>query len=552
MSLDPWLRRLLWLVLAGLCLLAWQHSFDAPFVYDDKVEVIGNRTIRMLDEWRAIVAYNISRPLLIATYAVNLDLGQLDPTGFHVANLLIHVLAAGAALALAEAVGALAGRPRALMVGGAAVALWAVHPMTTEAVTYITGRSESLCALFCFAGLAAWARALLAERGDRSGIGWRVLGLLAFCGAVTSKEVGAMLPLAYLWLEWLFARGRRVRWAWLLPLALAVGLAAWLRLQHAGTLLPREVDRPLATQLVTASTVWLRYLGLWLLPVGQTIFHHQEDVRPGSVQGIGSVLLLAGLFAGGAWAGRGRPGVAFGLGAAALFLVPGASFVALKEHMAEHRAYQQGLYLALALALAIPPARDRRAGPLVLLLLVPLVFATRARNEIWRSEVSLWAEAANRRPDVADAWYGLGDARRFAGDLGGAASAYKKAVELDPAHLDAWTNLGIALAEQGEDQGAKRAWREALKRRPSWCKAHNNLGSLAFRRQRWEEARSELSSTLAWCPSDPIAHYLLGRIYDEHLPDKDQAVRHYEALLRIDPSFSQAEFVRDRLLSITF
>lgn len=559
MSSSVWARRGLWLLIGLLVLVAWAGGLDGPFVYDDKVEVIGNPTIRMLEEWRAIVAYNVSRPLLISTYAVDLSNHGFEPRGYHVTSLVIHVLAVGAALFLGESVARRCAHPRPLVVAGAAAALWAVHPMVTESVSYITGRSESLCGLFVFLSLGCWIRATGVEARGEAGWAWRLLALLAFAGAITSKEVGAMLPVAFLWSELVLGppgsvaeRLRRPRWRWYLPLVLLVVLAAWLRLQHAGTLLHSEVDRPLAVQLTTMSQVWLRYLGLWLLPLGQTLFHHQPDLAPGTLEGALSIGgWVAMLAAGAAWGLR-VPGAGWALGCAALFLVPSSSFVSLKENMAEHRAYQQGLYLLLAVGLSLRGRALRLTPAVSLALLLPLLLATRARNEVWSSEVALWEEATERSPRSAEAWYGLGDALRFAGQLEGAEEAYERSVELDEANLEAWNNLGLARAERGDAEGATEAWKEALERRPSYCKAHNNLGSLAFRKRQWDAAIVEFRTTLAYCPESVVAHYHLGRIYDEFRHDRVRAVRHYEAVVALNPTFARIELVRERLLALTF
>lgn len=554
--------RLAWLGIAVLVVLAWSNSLHAPFVYDDKIEVIGNRTIRMLDRWRAIAGYNVSRPLLIFSYAWNYHLWGRDPFGYHVVDVVIHALAVGAALFMAEAAGRLGDHPRPVPAAVVAAALWAVHPMTTEAVTYVTGRSECLCALFCFLSLGAWARALRCDRAGQSGLGWRALGLFAFVFGIATKEVAAVVPAAALSLEMLVAargglgrRVRAVRWFGYLPFAMLLVAATWARLQHAGELLPKEVDRPLGVQLVTSAEVWLRYVGLWLLPVHQTIFHAQPEVRPASLNGVAAVAGWLALVAAGAWWGRRRPLVAWALLSGAIFLLPATSIVPLKESMAEHRAYQLGLWLALALAWTVLATGERVRRPVrvvVPLLLVLLVIATRLRNEVWSSEVALWAEATRRNPDVADAWYGLGDARRFAGKFTEAAQAYQKAIDLDPDHIDAWNNLGIARAELGDDDGARKAWLTVLRDHPTYCKAHNNLAKLALGQKRWEEALAEFQTALAYCPDSIAAHYGLANIYYGPRRDKQLAVAHYEAILKIAPDFKYADEVRKRLLELTW
>lgn len=585
-------RRLCWLVLVVLVAFAYFGGLEAPFVYDDKVEVIGNATIRVLDQWQAIATYNPSRLLLILSYALNYHFAGLDPLPYHVVNLAIHGLAVGAALALAEAVGRLARHPRPLGAALIGVGLWAVHPMGAQAVTYITGRSESLCALFCLSSMGLWASALLDERATgKLDLGARALALLAVAAALLSKEVGLVLPGALVALELLFpSRGpgasgsasllerlRAVRWGSFLPLVVLV-VAAVLSHMHGWTggadaqggaggllslrFLPHEVDRPLGVQLLTQAEVWLRYVGLWLLPVGQTVFHVVPDAVPGSLR---ATAALAGWFTlvgvGAMWGWRNRL-VGFALLCGALFLLPSSSVAPLKESMAEHRAYLLGLFLSLALSwgLSAPAGprsralarRDRRVVQLGVFLLGFLPLLTAARQGVWASEALLWKEATLRAPNSADAWYGLGDAQRFQGRFGPAMDAYRRATDLDPSNLDAWNNLGIARAELGDTDGAADAWRALLRRSPTYCKAHNNLGFLALRQREWDMAEVELSTTLAYCADNVLAHWGLGNIYYGPRRDPKKAQYHYQRVLDLDPDFDHAPEIRQRLLELTW
>ena len=554
-------QRLLWIALSALILIAWWGSFDAPFVYDDKVEVVGNRTIRVLERWREIGAYNRSRPLLIFSYAWNFDREGFNPVGYHLTNIGVHAAAAIAALGMLASLGRLFKvdhvLPRAFLI----VSLWAVHPMVTESVTYTTGRSETLCAAFCFAAIGAWSRAAMLARGGGRSWPWRFGGILAFVCAVLSKEVAFVVPLILVAVEWaalgiegvpVRERLRRPRWLWLAPLVVGLVGAVMLRLQQGGPLLPVEVRRPALVQLTTSAEVWREYLRLWILPVGQTLFHAQQDVDPASVRGVGAWLGWLGMVGGGLWLGRRRPVVGLLLLLAGLTLLPSTSVPMLKEHMGEHRSYQAGLWLLAAIGFGLPASRPRWTGGVWLVLLVGAILGTRARNAVWMSEIALWEEAAERSPESAEAWYGVGDARRFAKDFSGAVRAYEQSAALDPRHVDTWNNLGIAHAEVGDVNQARKAWRAALDVRPSYCKAHNNLGSLAYRFKEWEEARRELQSTLAYCPDSVVAHYLLGNIYYGPRRDKRKARIHYEAVVALDTNFDHGATVKERLLELTW
>jgi len=549
------LGRIGWLSVMGLVSLAYMNGLNAPFVYDDKIEVVGNATIRDLSHLRAVLEYNVSRVWLILSYAWNFRSFGLDPFGYHVTSVIIHGLAVGAGMALLVRLGRLGEHPRPMVAAMAAAGLWALHPMGAEGVTYITGRSESLCALAVLSTLAVWARALLVERDqNKPAIAIRAQAFVLCLVALGTKEVALMTPFALLAMERIFVQQdkRRIRWGWYLPFLGAIALGVAARIMYAEHFIPREVERPVPTQLTTQAEVWLRYLQLWVLPVDQTIYHHVPDVSPFSGRGLTAWLGWGAMVGGGWWWSRGRPLVRYALLCAALFLVPSSSVVALKESMAEHRAYVTGLYLFAAAAWSIPSRRSTIALGAAALLAPVYIGATMARNVVWSSEVALWEEATEINGHVAEAWYGLGDAHRFAGSYDAAEMAYEEALKRDPTHLDSWNNLGITRVNTGDAFGARAAWQSALAVNRTYCKAHANLGFLAHGRGQVEEAVVEFTTTLSYCPDNLVAHYGLGTIYADNQRNPKRAVAHFEALLAIDPGFSRADEVKQRLLELTW
>jgi len=562
-------RRLVWLGLAVVACLPYLASLDGPFVYDDKVEVAGNRAIRVFENWRAVLGYNVSRPLLVLSYAFDWQRAGLDPRAYHITSLVLHALTMGTAVFMGDAVARLFGLTRPFLRAALAAGLWGLHPMGAESVAYITGRSEVLCALFVFLSLGAHAEAVLAERSGKLGLGWRALSLVGFAGGVLSKEVAVMLPFAQLGLEAAAAGSwKKVRWVGFVPVTGIVLAATGLRWSalpegaEVSALIPHEVDRPLADQLTTSAEVWLHYARLWVAPVGQTLFHDQPIVSPGSVRGIGAIAGWAALVAAGVAVYRKSRVAGALLLCAGLFLVPSTSIARLKEPLAEHRAYQTGFYLLLALVSALPDrlAEDRRARGAVGVLAVVLGLATVQRATVWGSEVALWREAVDRVPESPDAWFGLGDAHRFAKDCTSAGPAYSRALDLaEDAHhvpiarrLDALNNLGICYAQLGDAIEARKAWMRALELKPSYCRAHTNLGSLAYRQRNWDAALVELRSALAYCPDNPTAHWLAGNIYYGPLRDPQKALLHYETLVRIAPRFDFAPEAKERILELTW
>ena len=520
----------------ALQLLAWHRVLRAPFVYDDRLEVVGNRTIRALSEWAAIGTYNTSRPILIATYALNWAIGGLDPLSYHLTTLAIHLL--NTALA-ARLIGDLAGNQR---IGLLCAAIWGLHPMTTEAVTYTTGRSDALCTTWILAALIAWVAHV---RGSPRA---RWYGLAACAGGLLTKEVAFAIPPLLIAVELCLRPGpllSRVDRRTHLPLW---GLGAAVLLVRLATYgLPQpEVARPWWLQLGTQFEVWCRYLQLWLLPVGQSVLHdHPADLGPETVvaallwASLAAIASLAAL----AWR-RDQPLPALGLALWTLTLLP-ASAVPLKETMAEHRAYAGGIGLLLAAVGATRVPSPALPKPLLALPLL-LAAATLARNEVWRSEIALWSDAASKNPQSVDAAYGAADAHRLAREWSAAEKGFLHVLSLQPDHVDARVNLGIVIAEQGRYPEAEARWKEALRHNPRSCAAHNNLGALSVRRGDLQDALREYISSAQWCPNDRIAHLALGDTFYQ-LGDSQKAIYHYRRFLEIAPDAKEAARAQGRL-----
>ena len=561
-----------WVTLCGCIAMLYWPSVHSPFVYDDKIEVIGNRTIRDISDWKAIASYNPSRILLQFTYAANLHQSKFDPFGYHILNLIIHCLGIGAALWMCINVHILAHKERDDIdrfpfFPFVVVGLWAVHPMGSESIIYITGRSESLCALFCFLSIGCWSLGL-AQNKTSSKTLWLSLGFFLSLCAGTTKEVGLMLPFVLVAMDKICTKN--IRWHHYIPFLLLISLGVSLRIlglfsgktesssimQVLEKIIPFESDRSMASQILTQAEIWIRYSLLWIFPYEQTIFHHIPDRMPNTPNGyIGASGWLFCAYFLWKWS-KDSPVSRFALVAGALLLLPSSSFVPLKENMAEHRAHQWGLFVFLYL-LNLKPMLSKRNMLGLLGLAIPLSIATYQRSNIWKTEEGIWKEAVEQNHSSSEAWYGYGDALRFHGSVVEAKEAFQKSIEIDPSYLDGWINLGITRAQTNDIVGAAMAWKTVLTQKPdvwkpSHCKAHNNLGFLGARAREWEDALREFHSTLAICPDDLIAHYALGELHFDPVFDKKKAIYYYERLLFLDPTFDKAEEVRKKLLQLTW
>ena len=558
-SSNPPNARLIWLGISVLVGVVYYSTLHTPFVYDDKIEVVGNRTIRFLEEWREILMYNPARALLQLTYAANFHSAHFDPFPYHVTNLLIHIIATAGALFTSTTLARLYGLKSPLWFGGIVTTWWALHPMGIEGVTYITGRSESLCAVFAF--FAIGSKAMHLECGRRR---WSLLAWSLFICALLVKEVAVGVPFIFLALEWLHNRSLSKTSLGLVlgGFLLFVGLRGFIvyRSLSDATLttmlsdfVPHEVERALHIQLLTQMEVWIRYWAMWILPINQTIFHHIPDAIALEWDtwafALGWIVTLSLLF----YRSKGKPLSLLALFSMIMVLMPSSSFAALQENMAEHRSFQMGFFWGIWLLSQVWGRwPTQRIMGLALPCIATLSWMTHTQNQSWLTEVRLWQDATLVTPSSPKAWYGLGDAHRFAKEFEPSLAAFATCTRLDPSEMDCWNNLGITYAEMNNLEKAKETWLSALEEQPSYCKAHTNLGFMAYRQQEWDEALVEFRSTLTYCPTNVIAHYGLGLIYYSPRLDIQKAIHHFDQVLKIDPTFDYAADARQKLLDLTW
>jgi hypothetical protein len=224
---------------AGLIVLAavaaYSNSLRCPFVFDDEFDIVSNTSIRRLwPIWDVFVIQDAGRTALHARPVVNLSLalnhaaGGLNPLYYHLTNLLIHLLAGLTLFGIVRrtlrlpslgARFAAAATPLAL----ATALIWTLHPLQTQAVTYVVQRYESLMGLFYLLSLYAAIRSGTSPHPRR----WAAAAVAAALLGMGSKEVAVSIPLSILLYDRAFLAGS-FREAWNRRRGMYVGLAcAW-------------------------------------------------------------------------------------------------------------------------------------------------------------------------------------------------------------------------------------------------------------------------------------------------------------------------------------
>ncbi len=429
MVVFPFATHPYWLL--GATALAYLNALQAGFQFDDFNVIVDNPAVHSLATWWEGMPG--IRPLLKLSYTLNW-LADPGPAGFHAVNVTLHLINTALVWLLSRHMPLPEGwqdtdkgtRAR-LMV----TLLFALHPIQTESVTYVSGRSMTLMASFGLAGLLAWLNA--PQQGHPTL--WRGLALLLFVAAILSKEVAVVLPLTLL----LFLPVRR---AWL-PIALAgLALAALFLVFGYQRLIDEPMPRGLAANLLSEAHAVYYLIGQLFRPWALNIDPMLPELTAWSLRSAAEVAGLAGVAGLALWQRKRWPWLIFAVLWLVILLLPTHTVIPRLDLASERHLYLAalGLYWLTGLALAawLP---DRSWRVVVLVLVGAGVVLTGWRNLDYRDEIALWQQTASLSPDNARAWNNLGWAYLLAERHGEARAAFGYALAADPGHVQARRNL---------------------------------------------------------------------------------------------------------------
>jgi protein O-mannosyl-transferase len=517
---------------------AYSNSLQNPFIFDDISDIVGNRSIRQL--WPLHKVFFVrpatetalhSRPVVVFTLAINYAMGGLDTLPYHVTNLAIHVLAALALFGIVHRTLALPGIPdrlgRKRMPLALAVALlWALHPLQTQAVTYVIQRYESLMGLFYLATLYCLIRAGTSQHRRV----WATACVAAAALAMGSKEVAVSAPIILLLYDRAFLAGS-VPEAWAQRRGIYVGLIGiWLGFATLQLLTSNRsawagfgLSVSWHEYLMSQCGVILHYLRLSLWPQ-PLVFDYGWQVARSAREILPGAMIVGGLAAMSVYTLVRRPKLGFLGGWFFLILAPTSSILPLADLAFLHRMY---LPLAAIVVLAVlggeraADAMARRgvlgpwgggAAAIVVLATAAAALAvgTWQRNRDYESGVSLWRDTVAKAPRNPWAHYNLGIEYTLQGKNDEAMAEYRTALEITPGNAMAHNRLGLALETRGQADEAISHFRRALEIRPDYAEAYNNIGIVLANRGEGENAIAHFRKALEILPDYAEAQFNLG------------------------------------------
>lgn len=551
------------IVAAGVAVYA--NSFNGVYLLDDESGIAHNETIHQIwpDSFHPPIDTTMGgRPLLNITLAMNYAVGETNRFGFHLVNLAIHLCCSLLVFALVRRT---LQSPRmedrfgrvALPIAAATALLWVVHPLQTQAVTYIIQRCESQASLLYL--LTVYC----AVRGMESGrLRWYLASAAACALGATAKETLVSAPLIVLAYDWLFVPGApgvgisgmaatalrpmgvspmgalagarrpchefvpgtllsKMASRWWFYLALAMSWTILYGLLTAYPMSARQSkDVPPALQYalwqpwnilhylklaVWPSPLVLLYRSLWPLPTWEV------------VTGFAAVAPLLALTAWGLI--RRHPAAFLGVWFFGI-LAPTSSFYPLVDVIMDHRMYLPiAAVIVLAtiglwqlVAKAAPNASRLLCGGLLMACLVALGATTVDRNALYADALDFWRQNVRYTPNCAIAHRALADALRKVKRYDEAIGYYHRSLDLDPHLLDAYINLGVTLTRTNRPDEAIHYLELAARVDPTSANAAYSLGEAMEMLGRLEEALVQYNRAAELTPRDYTIYNQMGNV----------------------------------------
>jgi tetratricopeptide (TPR) repeat protein len=430
------------------------------------------------------VAPGLYRPVTILSYVLDAGIGGMQPWIFHASNILLHAVASILVFLLTRKL--LQQDIPAL----AASLLFAVHPVHTEAVTWVSGRSELLAAMFVLVGVLFHLQSV----GARHALPLQLGSAFSYFLALSSKEIAVSLPFVLALIPLVFGQSKREdrKKTVLALLFVFIALGAYLlfRIAALGALsVPlshtRTAGLPTLDRLLLMPPVIARYILLMVFPWGLRL-EYDWNSFPFLITA-GSILLIILLRGFGWWLfRRGERVAAFGIAWFFLFLLPVANIIPIGELIAERFLYLPSVgfcilvgALCVSCRVAQPISLDTTSSSRkdwslgmtrlsvsrhlsLLFLLILFSSLTIRRNLDWRDPEILWRKTLALSPEAPHARENLIVMLLARGDLKEAGSLLAEELERFPEKPMLHFLAGQFFRRMGDDARAEEHFELAL------------------------------------------------------------------------------------------
>jgi Flp pilus assembly protein TadD len=534
------------------------NALHNQFVFDDIPLVFDNYFVKHIEKIPTYFFTSFEkipyRPLRMITYAIDYQLTGLNPVGYHISSIVFHALTT---LVLYFTILALTGKSR---VAFFAACLFAVHPVHTDSVAYISGRRDILSTLFYLLGFYCFLKARQKEKPYLL-----ILVLAAYLLALASKEMAVTLPVIcflYDLLENLSAgesffercstavkqsisRNRLFYLSFLVP---AILFTCYKVLIKSPSNKVGFYGGDLYIQVLTVGKILMYYIKLLFFPINLLADYSFNSFplstsffEPTTLLSFALLCSLAVLTV--KLLNRNKT-MAFAVLWFFITLLPVCHIIPHHELLAEHYLYLPSFGFVLLIALVLEntlTSTTWRRSILLGFVFVILLFATRTfyRNYDWKNSFTLWSKTVATSPNCVRAINNLGIEYYKRKNYKEAESLYQRALKIQPAYEKAYYNLGNLYRVKQDFARALAMYQKTAQLNPNNFRNHNNLGNAYAMQGLYPQALKAYQRALRQKPRYAEAHNNLGNVY-RSLGQPDRAINHYQKAIELNSQYKDA------------
>ena len=544
-----------------LTLVIYSNTLSNGFVYDDMGEIVGNQWVRQLKNlFSPCHRYRITETF---TFYIDYKLWGLSPSGYHFTNLLFHILVSVSIYFLANLI--LKNPVPAFFTS----ALFAAHPVHTEAVSVISHRQELLAMLFMIFSLILYIKGRTAQSLDRARRKrtwvFIALSLSFYFLAMAAKEVAIILPALLFFYDFYFQKDSLLRnkklqirnsAKWYIPYFILLGLFVlfsitgprW-RFSYPGfnvVSLGHSLSggRPYFSILVTQLRGFSEYLRLLFFPNRLSIdyyFPFYKSIFLPSI--LLSVFLLFVILALTVITFRRFKIISFGIVWFLINLLPVSNIVPKTFFVAERYLYIPSFGFCLIIGFVLWKLilkKSLRILGIIIFGLLIILYSVRTivRNFDFKSEYTLWSKTLKDNPMSATGYNNLGAALLNSGEIERSIEEFKKAIELVPTYAKSYYNLGIAFLNIGRYDEAIDNLSTSIHYDSKSYESYVALGSAYQKVGKHSEAIDEFEKALK-LNEDANLRHATGISY-RNAGKYDEALEEFKKAITLNPDLGEA------------
>jgi len=496
-------------IIAAICLLVYSNSLKGRFLWDDDQLVLNNpdisnaRFVSIFLKPLSVKFKNYYRPIQILSYKWDYFFWHFNPFGFHLTNVLIHIINALLVYAIIYIISC--DWKAAFFTGS----IFSIHPLLSEPVNYISSRSDLLMGLFFLSALFFYIKI----KGSLWKNRYFYASLFSFTLAILSKEAALILPLILLIYTAMFLgkeKRRTTPYFAIAILYIIVRVAILVKSKYTATNL---AFIPLLLSDIAVIAMYLKLIFLpfdlhksWIMPWISSLKDYRLTLP---FLMLATIAILCGVMI------RKKKIFSFGILWFLVLLLPVLNiFFPVGVPLSEAWVYLAsiGIFLSVASLLTNIKPRSTRVifYPLFILIICFYGMLTIKRNELWAGNpIYFYKDILRHNASDIIVHYNLANVCFEQKLYAEAEEEYKRAISLDSHFADAHNSLCNMYVELGKLDQAIDECKEAIKIKPHFYLAHYNLGNAYFDKREYKNAIEAYQKATSLKPDFKEAFYNL-------------------------------------------